>query len=133
MKVYSAPALSFLSKMLRKDRTMLKKSAIAIMLAALLSTASAYAETIKITDMINGVLTIEGTAEQEEDINILILSGGSDITAADESKIVYQGSVVPDKNKKYSKNIRLTSGENGYAEYDVYTSQSKEPTVISVT
>lgn len=133
MKVYSVPALSFLSKMLRKDRTMLKKSAIAIMLAALLSTAGAYAETIKITDMVNGVLTIEGTAEQEEDINILILSGGSDITAADESKIVYQGSVVPDKNKKYSKNIRLTSGENGYAEYDVYTSQSKEPTVIAVT
>ena len=133
MKVYSAPALSFLSKMLRKDRTMLKKSAIAIMLAALLSTASAYAETIKITDIVNGVLTIEGTAEQEEDINILILSGGSDITAADESKIVYQGSAVPDKNKKYSKNISLTSGENGYAEYDVYTSQSKEPTVIAVT
>ena len=125
MKVYSVPVLSFLSKMLRKDRTMLKKSAIAIMLAALLSTAGAYAETIKITDMVNGVLTIEGTAEQEEDINILILSGGSDITAADESKIVYQGSATPDKDKKYLKNIRLTSGENGYAEYDVYTPQSK--------
>lgn len=114
---------------------MKKKIGIIFLATMIFSCAPAFADKIQLTDIINGTVTISGTAENAGDvINILILENGSTTEAAeqDETKVIYQSFVTADKDKKYSRNIKLDGGESGYMEYLVYAGSNQKPELIVI-
>lgn len=114
---------------------MKKRIGAIIIAAALLTSGAAYADGAKLSDMINGTVTVSGTANTAgEKINILIIRNGVKLEDAekDSAKVVYQSFVEADAEKKYSRNIKLDGGEDGYAEYLVYTGTKAEPDMIVI-
>lgn len=114
---------------------MKKKIGLIFLAATLFSCASAYAEGVQLTDMINGTVTISGIAENVGDIvNILIIENGSSLSEAegDEEKVIYQSFVTAGEDKIYKRNIQLSGGETGYMEYLVYTGSNPEPDMIVI-
>lgn len=114
---------------------MKKKIGAMLIAAALLTSAAAYADGVKLTDIVNDTVTVSGTAKSAgEQINILIIPNGTTLSEAelDATKVVYQSFVTAGEDKQYKREIKLDGGADGYMEYLVYTGTKTEPDMIVI-
>ncbi len=114
---------------------MIKKIGVLICVSAALFMGVANAEEVKVSDVINSIITIKGETETaDKTVNILILKGGTTFEQAQsqpESLIVYQGEAISEKDKTYSKNIKVDI--SGLTELDVYVGNSEKYEIALAT
>lgn len=112
---------------------MLKKIGLLLCAAAVFTAGGVHAENVRIEDMINSVITVEGkTTSPDETLNILVLESGVSPEEAETNPgqfIVYQGEVTSDEKGNYKKSFRIPC--ESYKDYDVYFGDKTESVAVA--